>query len=339
MKLTYTFISLFLFYSPGVFSQLSVRDVAFWPTTEYLGSVTFYDEMRGWVSGKNGLILKTTNGGETWTQLNTGFNIPPYNLILLDSLNLFLNSQIYSTDGGNTWQAIPFPPNAVIKYLHPFDAETWIAAGDDGLIIKTTNMGSSWVTIMQEMGARSSGISFIDNLNGWYSKYYSSQSGLYKTTDGGITWSFIYSEFITDQIFVNNYLGYGIGSGPNLYKSTDGGLSWNKVLSVEYFREFYPVNENRIYAWSGFNTNSNGGPILYYSDNGGARWSKVLSGNFRINDVSVINNTAFTVGEAGYIAKAGDLVNFRSLTGDYMSAVYAFRDKAMIAGWGENFTC
>ena len=75
-------------------------------TTSSLDGVYFVDENNGWIAGWGGIILHTTNGGDTWGLQNT----PVTSL----SCIFFTNPQngwssglggdvVHTTNGGETW--------------------------------------------------------------------------------------------------------------------------------------------------------------------------------------------------------------------------------------------
>jgi hypothetical protein len=120
--------------------------------------------------------------------------------------------------------------------------------------------------------------------------------GIFKSTDGGNTWSLLESsqdfDFITD-IKVrdeggNSVVYAGIVSGvyhgihqsspsDGLYRSTDGGLSWEQVLpNITGEDDPYPPSsitiqsDGRIYVGTMPNLDGKGGAVILYSDEGTA---------------------------------------------------------------------
>lgn len=50
------------------------------PVARDLRDLYFLDSLRGWVSGDAGTILRTTNGGINWTNLNSGVTTDIYEI-------------------------------------------------------------------------------------------------------------------------------------------------------------------------------------------------------------------------------------------------------------------
>ncbi|MCA1762478.1 MAG: T9SS type A sorting domain-containing protein, partial [Flavobacteriales bacterium] len=92
-----------------------------------MNSIFFLNSDEGWLTGGNdGIVLHTTDGGETWNDVPTGFS---------SALN-----QLYFTDVNEGW-----------------------AVGINGLVLNTVDAGETWV--QQEIGTTKSlrGISFGGN--------------------------------------------------------------------------------------------------------------------------------------------------------------------------------
>ncbi len=131
--------------------------------------------------------------------------------------------------------------------------------------------------------------------------------GMYKSTDGGATWSHIGLEDSQqigrilidpadpDRVYV---AALGHPYGPNeergVYRSTDGGAHWQKVLGKgpdtgAIDLAFEPGNPRVIYAalwqtrrtpWSVYPPSSGPGSGLYKSTDGGDTWTHIQGGGF-----------------------------------------------------------
>jgi hypothetical protein len=121
-------------------------------------------------------------------------------------------------------------------------------------------------------------------------------NGIYKSTDGGLTWTEITSTanfyFVNDLIVRNeegtSVLYAAVGSGTyqgrqfvqeGLYRTSNQGASWQQVLpTIPGIGQGYCVSDleltstNRIYAGTMRNIQDEGGGIILYSDDG-TTWS------------------------------------------------------------------
>jgi photosystem II stability/assembly factor-like uncharacterized protein len=75
---------------------------------ETLYGVRFVTEKEGWISGKSGLILHSTDGGATWEKQVSGTTHHLFNLTFLDNQRGMavgdFGTIVVTSDGGKTWQ-------------------------------------------------------------------------------------------------------------------------------------------------------------------------------------------------------------------------------------------
>ena len=65
---------------------------------------------------------------------------------------------------------------------------------------------------------------------------------VYKTTNGGIDWTYISPENMVDLYFISQNIGYGC-DGDNVYKTTNGGIDWT-YISPENMVGLYFISGN-----------------------------------------------------------------------------------------------
>ncbi len=160
-----------------------------------LVEITFLTEDIGFAAGRSdsgAVILKTTNGGTSWTEI--------------------FNSNII---GEYVWKLQILDSDTDIM----FGAITSVAPNPGGLIT-TVNGGSTWTTYnAPETDIQAVG--FIDQNTGWMGGH---NTGFYETTNGGQSWTNLNIGSNLNRIFIiNSTLAYA--SGTTLYKFTEGTLS------------------------------------------------------------------------------------------------------------------
>ena len=128
-------------------------------TTSHLGygnfkCVFFLNDTLGWLGSDTGKILRSTDGGASWTPTASGQST--YNYItaiqFLDSdtgyASCYGGKMLKSVDGGLTWQGIgPFDQQVLMQDFHFYDTQEGVAVGNGGEVIRTTNGGTSWDSI------------------------------------------------------------------------------------------------------------------------------------------------------------------------------------------------
>ncbi len=188
----------------------------------------------------------------------------------------------------------------------------YVATASGG-ILKTTNNGASWVNIFKDQPSIPVGDIAIDRSNtnlmyaGTGEANSSSQSfrgdGIYKSTDGGTTWTHAGLELSAyigrividhsnpERVFVaacGNLFTPDEHRG--VYRTTDGGNSWERVLFVNDSTSAidivqHPTNPDILYAamWErmrGLNYRRSFGPGsgIWKSTDGGDTWAELSSG-------------------------------------------------------------
>ena len=228
-----------------------------------------------WFAGSvGGGIWKTTNGGQVWVDKTPGLPNLSTTVLAMAASN---HNVIFAGTGEGF-----------------FNVD---AVNGDG-IFKSTDHGETWVQIPSTAG----NVNF-QNVNrivvdptaantllacanpGFYAK--SSTSGIFRSTDGGTSWSQVYNSgsLRVQQIVANpaNFQTlFATVNTVGVIKSTDGGLSWNPTSGISTTGRaeiaVAPTDTNRIYA----GVESAAGSDLYISDDAGATW-------LRANDTTGTN--------------------------------------------------
>ena len=195
-----------------------------------LSSIFFTDANHGYAVGgdyKSGAICKTTDGGTTWTPQYVSGQL---NSVCFTSVNTGyivgamrpLGGIILKTDNaGATWTN-QYPPEGLNSVFF-VNASIGYAVGYHGSIVKTTDGGTNWNVLSNEISNDLSSVFFVDE----YTGYAVGLDGIIiKTINGGATWNVLssgttknlYSVFFTDA-----NTGYVAGAGGIILKTTNGG--------------------------------------------------------------------------------------------------------------------
>jgi photosystem II stability/assembly factor-like uncharacterized protein len=208
--------------------------------TGFTGSLFFLDTNTGWTGGGSNTVLKTTNGGTSWTTQSLGTII--------------------------TRNADKF---------HFVDANRGWAAGSiqsSGAIFRTTNGGTTWTNQTFSQVENMQSLSFVSPTLGWAVGYnVNTVATIFKTTDGGANWTSQTapldpneSKVIVDVRFIDANTGWiTFGSG-GILKTTDGGTTWGRQFSgtSNLLFALYFADANTGWAVGGNHT------ILKYTNDG-----------------------------------------------------------------------
>jgi hypothetical protein len=190
----------------------------------------FTDTVNGFIVGNDwdnssgpsisGQILKTSNGGQTWSHCLPALF---YNRGAIHEV-FFANSQVgyaigdsiyKTTNGGLTWSNFSLSFGQYISSLYFSNPSIGWAAGNNGALYKTTNGGQTWSLITIYSSDNFVKVSFTDSLHGWVA----GGTHIYHSTDGGANWlcADTLAATITDLCMVNNSLGFAVG-GNSVFK-------------------------------------------------------------------------------------------------------------------------
>ena len=269
-------------------------------TTKDLCKIFFVDENVGWagvgnnyLGGEAGSILRTTNGGETWSEvvfadLMTGYTVKYCDgLFFLDANVGFVlqsdsknNFVLKTTDGGLTWA------------------------------VKDSNFSTTfhrWRDV--EFGSATAGAIVGDDRKRF--KY---------TTDGGETWldAGMPTDFFFGKCHAVRWLDAStaitVGEGSEFhkiktpaYKTTNAGETWTKVSSGNAFdrpKDAYVKDDNNLVS-AGSNGFSK--PFFYTTTNAGDDWTPSSADYaFGLRAVSGSGDNLVAVGTGSHVVRSSD---------------------------------
>lgn len=162
----------------------------------FYNDLVFTSENTAYAASRLGGIVKTTDGGTTWTSLNSTVNFN------LQKIQFVSNNTGYIIGGNETG-----------SYL-----------------LKTNNAGQTWNVINLNSAEKGSptGMFFINENEG----YITGAKLFIKTTNGGASWTPVLIKTTEDFVDVKfRDLNYGIATTgkSNYYKTTNGGSTWQNI--------------------------------------------------------------------------------------------------------------
>jgi photosystem II stability/assembly factor-like uncharacterized protein len=192
-----------------------------------LNDVYFSDPNNGFIIGKRHIsggypvFLFTTDGGQSWVYRDYGSNRPLERIDFADENNGVIVGQwivMFTSDGGSNWIR---KDNGVSNRGVDFKSSDNCYAVGSGQILRTTDMGETWTTILcPECGAEPfNDINIIDD-----QKILSFSGNISRTLDGGIIWKRLAKPGSDAQFFSDNV---GISVGLHyILSTTNGGIEW-----------------------------------------------------------------------------------------------------------------
>ncbi len=222
-----------------------------------------------------------------------------------DALLNYINSSNVSSHASSDWTILG-PTSRPPKYgvggspgvgwinaldVFPSQKNIMYAGSNSGGLYKSTNGGTSWVFVPFtdiSVGIQSIAIDpndsntvYVATGTNIYEKYYG--LGLFKTTNGGVSWTKIYSDAsnsfeVIQKVAIDpsNSSKVFISYKGKIFKSTNGGTSFTQKLNVTYGGNdrnvkfsnilFKPGDSDVMYA---------SGTVLYKSTDNGENWVEI----------------------------------------------------------------
>ncbi|MCB0727166.1 MAG: hypothetical protein KDD00_06855 [Ignavibacteriae bacterium] len=237
------------------------------PSGTQLRSIQMVNSSTGYCVGGNQTnggtaTLKTTNGGASWFSMSSFPTNHQFTTVKFLDVNtgwIFggfggFAPQITiakTTNGGSTWTLQPndIGYNRMISDAEFVDANTGVCVSS-GTILKTTNGGTMWNSVNSP------------NVDGDFRqvKMFSPYNiiigdvhGIYKTLDGGNTWSFLPLSNPVVNLFSmdwsDQYNGIVTGTLGYTAKTSDGGVTWNvRNTGSSTIRGAFMTSKDTVFA-------------------------------------------------------------------------------------------
>ncbi len=259
-------------YGQGTWEKLEVL------TNKNFNSVFFTDSITGWVVGDSGVIIHTSDGGNSWEIQESNIDNDIVNVFFLDSNYGWASAFNYTTlpygtillsttNGGEDWLVSNYPEeNIFITSIVFHDTLSGWMGGTPHAIVHTMDGGVSW----QQANIDTSTLAFFPVLNlKFYNEQYGYASGgifdiagvIWRTSNGGNTWYAISTDdapadevhglYLFDSV---NVMGSGgdpdFGYGVGFTNTSNGGINWDYeeigVQGIAYDVDFVNSKE----GWS-----------------------------------------------------------------------------------------
>ncbi len=230
-------------------------------------------------------LWKTDNNGDTWVQtpLKTGF-VQGFDIDPRDPTTMYAgvgNTVQKSTDTGETWQVMYTnqPGSTIVSVrVDPMNTKNIFAVTASGVLLKSDDQAVTWRIAYQFPIQALKQLIILQNDS--RIMYVTHSTGMYRTTDGGTTWSDSITQALAkasvggmnDVTFTTHTPSVLYVAGTSgLFRSLDGGATWQVVPTVIPPKTvpilsvaINPFDENQIF----FTANA----TFYKSDDFGKTW-------------------------------------------------------------------
>lgn len=278
-------------------------------TSQTVNTIYFLNYNLGFAGCNGGLLLKTGNGGNSWSVLYN-FTADIKRVKFFDHLTgmVFSNDGIYkTTDGGFNWIQLNSTGGVLdFSYSNEYNM---MASYSNGSILRSTDAGLHW-GVIYPLGSISPGVCSIESYSGFAAVSNvignTSYHSIYKTTNGGSQWNLFYQVTTSsgtgktgDLLFVSADTGYyTLKTGNINYICCYNGISWSQKQVSSFQNSLYFSSSS-----SGWSAGENG--TIYKTTNAGNNWLQNYTPNtVNLNAIQFVNDlTGWAAGESGLIMK------------------------------------
>jgi photosystem II stability/assembly factor-like uncharacterized protein len=241
------------------------------------------------ISGMDGNIIISSDFGNSWVSTS---NFPSS---AESSINI-INNNVYacgydgtffkSTDLGATFtMSYMVSGNKCLwsKGIHFLNENLGYAASQYGQVLKTTDAGVSWIQVLRDSLVNSinnTDLYFLnENIGFVVGNYGSNIDIIYKTTDGGGSWTNSQNKVYQNLnciAFADSMHGAAGGNKSAFLFTTDQGTTWNQAT----VNAIDQLAINCINFYQGLNGIAVGTGIILKTSDGGATWNEITLPSF-----------------------------------------------------------
>ncbi len=258
--------------------------------------------------GGNGIILKTIDGGDSWSQQSIPVTNPLRGISCPTATLCYAagdgGALLKTINGGASWARLGVNTPAADQWywdIAAADASQVTAVGNAGSVYRTTNGGTTWSRVELNTAENLHRLHFANAAIGWI---VGTGGKVWKTINGGASWSSLTPPAGLNSLYavdsrdgLNVWVGGDVG---RILKSTNGGLAWTLLRpdTISSFRALSFINGTT--GWIG------GGGVIKRTDDGGASWVEEETGiAVTLRDMFCTNAVCYALGDDGVIMRRG----------------------------------
>lgn len=268
-----------------------------------------YQGQVGYAAGAGGTVLKTSDGGDSWSGLFTGTSLDVASIDMVSPGVIVVATRAQngsaicalriSKDGGTTFQPVLvgasdqacYSSSAIVAYDF-VNADLGYILRAGGAVLKTTDGGATLSNVSTVPNGTD--IAFVSDTHG----FAVNGAGVMETTDGAATWHPLAMTAASriEALDATHLIAWGSGA---MIRSNDGGVTWKSLLTTD--------NPAAISATDPQHLAYIVGGRLAISSDGGTTFNQVSVGNGDALAVSFVSDSRLVVvGSAGVTYVSAD---------------------------------
>ena len=264
----------------------------------------------------DGVVIKTMDSGETWEQVSSGV-FPGLQASSVPTLETgyavgWEGYMIKTTDGGDTWEEITIENNIwELTDVEFYDEENGVVIGDETAWV-TSDGGETW-TAATGIAKVPYAVTYADETTLYAA---CNENYIYKSVNGGLTWTEIHSGFIGQLLlgvdFLDADFGVAVGDGGVILMTEDGGATWHEQF----------IGDNLfhgIHLWDQDTMHVVGTPdLIYKTTDGGETWTEEYQG---YSAWKAYYNVVFTDNYTGFVCGGSNGIVLRKEGSDMLPSI------------------
>lgn len=273
----------------------------------------FLDVNNGWMTGSNGVIFRTANGGGIWTRQETNSTIGLEGIFAISTNNVWAvgDNNLFRYNG-TAWSSQPLGSQKLSTIHFESTGQVGLVVGKDGTVYRTTNGGANWNKIDLPSGVAVA----TANLNAVYvlnatTAVIVGDNVTFRTTNlngasaptwtaplNGIPMGFEWR----DVHFASVSNGWIVGTG-GIFATTNGGINWVKQSDEKnptFDVHFIDTQRGWAVGFAG---------TIARTTNGGTTWTvqrDIALGEYRGVAFAGNSTNGWAVNSYGMIWRTGD---------------------------------
>ncbi|KAK3241329.1 hypothetical protein CYMTET_48889 [Cymbomonas tetramitiformis] len=313
-------------------------------TKNCLKDVYPVDSLQVWAVGEDDSILRSVDGGDTWTLTHSGLLPPCENCARYKWQSVHFydeeNGWVVGTygmvmkwteteeeDGVFVWQPQMTHDSLVFDGMHhtvdlhdvqAVSSRMAYIVGDYGFIMRTVDGGANWVKLESRVVDNLYSLSFVNRTHGWVVG--SIGSRLLFTSNAGQTWSVQFISAVSwPQLsavyFASGLLGWAVGREGGIVRTKDSGVSWEEQSACTDLG----LRSIRVETSTGYGFAVGEEGVICWSYDGGASWEhRLVQDSTALHAVNgdpagvsyeQVNGVGYIVGELDIVLRTDDWGN------------------------------
>ena len=272
-------------------------------TKTALHSVAFPTAELGWAVGAEGIILHTSDCGDSWRRQTSGVTRDLRSVAFATAQLGWAVGEggviLHTADGGQIWMRQECPSFSSLYSVAFPTFERGCAVGGSRVVVHTQDGGRTWRPSSGLPSALTS-VVFVTPESGWA---VGTRGTIVHTRDGGVTWekqTSGHNGALHSVSFASGELGWAVGDGGVILHTHDAGMTWKSLdseISDALIDVSFPTAE------MGWAVGVDG--VILRTENGGKTWGKRMTGSHE--DLRSVyfptQQCGWTVGDYGTILR------------------------------------